>query len=227
MPEPRENQIEFYEGMVRKTAALNMSYWQDDYEDLCQFFRIKVWRALETFDPEKFSSKPDRNGRTPIERYVFMCVTNGVKDVRKRVRRDEVSIEEKVMVRSQRGQEDFRGQAFEYQYLSSEDTWEALQKHLAGPDPNPLPELPSTLSAQEKEIVRLLYLDRSRAEIAERLEMTRPELNSTISGIRAKMADWRPTVKDKPPEGAKAPRPKGAAAAKVKPPKGPSKEVLN
>lgn len=82
MLEPTE--IAFYEGLVRKTASLVAPYVQEEYDDIVAILRIKVWRALEAFDPAR--------ARQPIQGYVFMCVTNQKKDLLKRKRRQEVPL---------------------------------------------------------------------------------------------------------------------------------------
>lgn len=80
----RPTEVAFYEGLVRKTAALYAPHVQEDYEDIVSIFRIKVWRALEAFDPAR--------SRMPIESYVFGCVKNQGKDLLRRKRRQEVAV---------------------------------------------------------------------------------------------------------------------------------------
>ncbi len=79
-------EIAFYEGLVRKTASMIQPYVQEEYDDIVAILRIKVWRALDAFDPER--------ARQPVERYVFMCVANQKKDLLKRKRRQEVPLDE-------------------------------------------------------------------------------------------------------------------------------------
>jgi RNA polymerase sigma factor (sigma-70 family) len=84
-------QIEFYEGLVHKTAGIIAPYVQEEYDDIVAILRIKVWQALRAFDPER--------ARQPIHRYVFMCVANQKKDLLKRKRRQEVPLAEDYDVR--------------------------------------------------------------------------------------------------------------------------------
>lgn len=83
-PEPTE--IDFYEGLVRKTASLIAPYVQEEYDDIVAILRIKVWRALLTFDAARATQ--------PVQRYVFMCVANQKKDLLKRKRRHEVPFDD-------------------------------------------------------------------------------------------------------------------------------------
>jgi DNA-directed RNA polymerase specialized sigma24 family protein len=83
---PESTEITFYEGLVRKTASLIAPYVQEEYDDIVAILRIKVWRALLAFDPERATQ--------PVERYVFMCVANQKKDLLKRKRRREVPLDE-------------------------------------------------------------------------------------------------------------------------------------
>jgi RNA polymerase sigma factor (sigma-70 family) len=85
VPRLESTEIAFYEGLVRKTASLIAPYVQDEYDDIVAILRIKVWRALEAYDPAR--------ARQPIQGYVFMCVTNQKKDLLKRKRRQEVPLD--------------------------------------------------------------------------------------------------------------------------------------
>jgi len=70
-----------YEGLVISTVR----YWRHmittdmDDEDIAQELRMKVWRALETFDPTR--GYPERN-------HVFGAVRNRVKDLIGKKRRE-------------------------------------------------------------------------------------------------------------------------------------------
>jgi RNA polymerase sigma factor (sigma-70 family) len=70
-----------YEGLVISTVR----YWRHmitsdmEDEDIAQELRMKVWRALETFDPSK--GYPERN-------HVFGAVRNRVKDLIGKKRRE-------------------------------------------------------------------------------------------------------------------------------------------
>src|SRR4051794_8115324 len=83
-----------YEGLVFRTAQMYAPFVDDDEEDVRQALRIKVWQALLAYRPRSLET-PDVKGRTPRDKYVFMCVTNQVKDLLKRKKRQEDFIEDK------------------------------------------------------------------------------------------------------------------------------------
>lgn len=173
---PRD--IEFYEGLVFKTASMYAAYVEEDLEDIQQVLRIKVWRALEAFDPTRSSMTR--------QRYVFSCVKNQCKDLVKKKRRNELFIEDVSGVKV--GTDDFTVRdAFEARYLCS-DASEHFDHIESGP-----PLIPSTLSKLEREVVALLYLDFSQKEAATLLGVRRNEMERAVRSLRDKMADWRPT----------------------------------
>lgn len=167
-----------YEGLVRKTASMYAGIVEDDYEDICQVLRIKVWRALLAFDPAK--------ARQSRDAYVFMCLRNRVKDLVKKVRRNELFIEDVAPVPADgsREQSNLRDR-FERRYFAVEDD------QVFGDLDTPL--IPSTLTAAERRVVAYLYADFSQAEIAEEMEIGTKEVATLVGGIREKMADWHPS----------------------------------
>jgi len=80
-PDEMERKMSEYEGLVISTVR----YWRHmittdmDDEDVAQELRMKVWRALETFDPDR--GYPERN-------HVFGAVRNRVKDLIGKKRRE-------------------------------------------------------------------------------------------------------------------------------------------
>jgi len=166
-----------YEGLVRKTAAMYEGIVEDDFDDICQLLRIKVWRALVAFDPTK--------ARQTRDQYVFMCLRNRVKDLVKKVRRNELYIEDVAPIN---GDENELRDWFEARYLivAEADVFGELDK----------PLIPSTLTEGERRIVAYLYLDYSQVEIAEAEEMSVKEVATQVGGIREKMADWHPSPRE-------------------------------
>lgn len=167
--------IRRYEGVVRKTAAMTVEHCDEDFDDICQLFRIKVWKALLSYDPTKVKNEvPDTYGRTPRDRYVFACIKNQAKDLKKRVKRNVSYIEEMT-------------ERFEAGYLGTteEEIFHMIEESA--------PLIPSTLSDRERKIVTLLYLDFDNGEIGEQLGIQRKQVATLVRGIREKMADWAPT----------------------------------
>lgn len=159
---PSSTDIAFYEGLVRKTAAMIAPAVQEDYEDIVAILRIKVWRALVAFDPSR--------ARLPVERYVFMCVTNQKKDLLKRKRRHEVPLDEEYDVR-----------------VDGDVVYSDVEDDVT-------PVIPCTLSAFERELVARLYLGYTERQAGQLLGLTRSQMERALDGVRVKMADWRPTV---------------------------------
>lgn len=180
----KPTELAYYEGLVRKTASMYERIVEDDYEDLCQLFRIKAWRALETYDPSKSSM--------PVERYVFSCIRNQVKDVLKKKRRGELFIEDLTGLATDQAEHQGGGgqsrDRFDARYLMVREDEAYADLNLDAP------LIPSTLTTSELSVVALLYADFGQAEIALRLSMTKREVAASVKSIREKMADWRPSA---------------------------------
>jgi len=154
-----------------------------DFDDICAVLRIKVWKALEAYDPDRWA---DRDG------YVFMCVRNQGKDLVKRrtpehIARDALYIEDVAPVHHDSPRENNNGirDAFELRYLSMNG--EAFDKVIEEPL-----RLPNTLTTNERRVLMLLYLEHRQAEIAPILGLTPSKVKACVKGIREKMADWMP-----------------------------------
>lgn len=171
--------VQFYEGLCRSTAARYVGKVEEDYEDLVSLFRIKAWRALESFDPAK--------SKVPVERYVFSCMVNLGKDLLKKKKRNEAYIED-YRHNNQTGKD--VADRFDAQYLRQDE--EAAFRELTLDKPL----IPSTLDETECSVLALLYYDYSHAEIALRLSITKREVAAVVKQIREKMADWRPSSGD-------------------------------
>lgn len=175
--------LDFYEGLIRKTASMYERLVEEDFDDLCQIFRLKAWRALGTYDPKRSSM--------PVERYVFSCVRNQVKDVLKKERnqmrrdgRSEMLIED-IAPNDQEGAG--MRDRFESRYMQVRE-----DEAFAGANLD-APLIPSTLDRTELQVVALLYAEYGQAEIALRIGLTKREVALAVKSIREKMADWRPS----------------------------------
>lgn len=179
-PRRDPHRVEFYEGLVRKTASRYVGIVQEDYEDLCQILRLKCWRALESFDPAKASQ--------PVQGYVFSCVRNQVKDLLKRKRRNDLYIEDIAPKGKIDGEVGLRD-SFEARYLRSDE--ERAFAEVLGDTPL----IPSTLTTRERTVLVCLYLEYGHTDIAESLDLTKRDVSRAVKGIREKMADWKPSAK--------------------------------
>lgn len=171
-----------YEGLVHSTAARYVSVMAGaamDFDDICQVLRIKVWKALEVYDPTRWADR---------DRYVFMCVRNQGKDLVKRrtpdhIARDSLMIED--VAPTVNGNGAIRD-AFELRYLSSDEE-QSYMDVLEEP-----PMIPSTLTSNERRVLKLLYHEFRQAEMAPILKLSPSQVKGCVKGIRAKMADWAP-----------------------------------
>jgi DNA-directed RNA polymerase specialized sigma24 family protein len=178
-----------YEGLVRTTASLCVPFVEEDFDDICQFLRYKVWKALESFDPCKLRVRVAGTQAiaTARDKYVYSCVQNGKKDVLKKKRHGILFIEDLAPVDesdAKGGHHTLSRSFFEERYLVVENAFAHLEQEL--------PTIPSTLSEAEKTVILLLYLDFKPPEIALRTGLTRKEITVVLKSIRGKMADWRP-----------------------------------
>lgn len=186
---PKPTELAHYEGLVRKTAGIYAAYVEDDYEDICQILRVKAWRALCAYDPTR--------SKLPIERYVFSCLRNQVKDLLKKKRRNELFISDLGLPSSTadssytgtfaNGAEGAVHHHFEARYLSMNEE--------AGLDGllDDLPTIPSTLSETERSVLALVYYGYSHTDIADRLSLSKREVAAAVREIKLKMSDWKPS----------------------------------
>lgn len=177
--------LEHYEGLIFKTARLLVGVVEDEVEDIQQVLRIKVWRALLAYDPER--------SKLPRDNYVFSCLMNQKKDLIKKRRLNILFIEDVAPAPAGGDEGNFRRQSrdkFEDRYLSAghDQVFGAVE------DDDVL--VPSTLTQLERKIVVLLYRDYRQQEIAAALDLPKKQLEKAMRSVRAKMADWRPTPEE-------------------------------
>jgi RNA polymerase sigma factor (sigma-70 family) len=168
--------VESFEGLVLRTAGMYYQGLRMDEDDVRQRLRIKVWKALESFRPERATQT--------VEKYVFMCVTNEVKDLLKQADRAKRNKPE-CFIEDQYGSEAMR-ERFDAAHLAHDEEGECeayVERTI---------ELPSTLNFMERQVVVLLLLDMNQTEIAARLGWTRQRVRRTHAAVMEKMADWRP-----------------------------------
>lgn len=174
------------------TARRYHPFVQDDFEDICQFLRIKVYRALLSYDARKARAIRE-DGRDPRDAYVFSCVKNGAKDLFKRGQRDEVFLEDLAPASSFDSSDGRPG-------LKSRDRFEheigmtSTHEQVYGTVEDDDVLVPNTLSDLEKHVVVLLYRDYRQSEVARKLGLPKRDMERTMRSIRQKLADWRPNV---------------------------------
>lgn len=192
-----------YEGLVKKTALMlktgehpdlhGKAPVEADLEDIEQLLRLKVMKAVQSFDPSRAKAGAAvKRGRSARDGYVNMCLRDQAKDIAKKKRRGELFIEDIAPVSfgdsARNGGSDmgFRDK-FTERYLSAdhEEVFHDVEQEL--------PVIPSTLSDRERLVLVLMYRSYRQTEIAVRLGITKREVESAVRAIRSKMADWRPS----------------------------------
>lgn len=179
-----------YEGLVFRTAILYEGRVEGmDLDDLRQTFRIKVWTALQAYDPSRSS--------LPEGRYVFGCLYNQGKDLLRRKKRRELYIEDIAPERTALTSNE--NSTYSNQRDKFEAKYMALQpEEVYGLIENEDAVVPNTLDHIERRVVCLIYANYNKGEIAKSLGLSRRELGIAFVGIETKMADWSPTSEGRP-----------------------------
>jgi RNA polymerase sigma factor (sigma-70 family) len=172
----RAEKLRKYEGLVFSTARMYAGRLRVEEDDLQQVLRLRIWKALEAYDP--------RRSRVIEESFVFTCVRNQIKDlVKARIRRDN----------AKPGWMPDEVPGIREVYIEDQQPgWEIPVEEQEGDEVL----LPSTLTANERQVVALLYVGFSQAEIAVLMTVPPREVWAHVRVIREKMADWRPTSPD-------------------------------
>jgi RNA polymerase sigma factor (sigma-70 family) len=177
--------LRHYEGLVYKTALLTAPLVEEDFDDVVQLLRIKVWKALIAWDPARAPKLVARVGLDKArDRSVFAWLKNYQRDLIKKLRRGEVSLDGL----SFRDQE--TGERIELYdgFGSTATTADEVYGHVEAD----LPLIPSTLTPLELRVVCLLYADYRQSEVAVHLAVPKREVERLVRSIRLKMADWQP-----------------------------------
>lgn len=186
------------EGLVFETARqIQAGGVELEFEDICQLLRIKAWQAVAKFSDKRaaaaqgtMSDAVDRHGRTPLERFVFGCMTNLRYDIEKRrPRRYNASIDE--IKETGVGVEDW----FDVRYLSvdAEQVFAEVEDEVDLDD----------LDEQERAVVTLQLAGFSPSEIGTELGLPRAQREQVMRSVREKLSGLRPSGPSRP----RAPRP--------------------
>lgn len=165
-----DRRVEGYEGLCRRFASNVFGFVPDlDFDDLCQLYRVKAWRALASYD------RAHDAGLTEY-RYVQMCLKNLEKDLKNRVRRPVAYIEDMRPQSRDRVEARLLSSSADEVYAEVED------------EPLDLDDL----TALEVEIVVRLYVGWSQADVVRSLGIEKNEMTRAMRSIRLKLGDWRP-----------------------------------
>ncbi len=199
-----DDRIEHYEGLVTETASQIVACGVElEFDDVRQLLRIKAWRALLMFDTQRaaeskhLSHARDRYGRTPRERYVFICVANMRKDIEKRPRRYLASIDDLRDDAAHQGrtavsETGMRADRFDARYLSTD------HEQVYGPVEDEEIKLPSTMTRLERRVIKLRLKGRLLFEIDQELSLSRAQREKVMRSVREKLADWQPATAPEP-----------------------------
>lgn len=162
----------YYEALVRSTTRMYARRLRVESEDLEQVLRFRVWLALKAYD--------ERRSRATRRSFVFTCLRNQIKDlVKSRIRRDRAGSE--VYIEDEAPSEASR-EVWEGQYLS--ELPDARLEEVV--------VLPATISADERQVLALVYVGYSLTEASRLLGVTSKIVGARMASIRVKMDDWRP-----------------------------------
>lgn len=178
--------LRHYEGLVYRTAQMIDRFVEDDFDDIVQELRIKVWKALEKWDPARAPKLVAKYGEDVArDRSVFAWVKNKQIDIVKKKRRGDVSLDS-LGIRDTVSEFGVDGQLVGlHAAVGAED--EGFARAEAG-----LPLIPSTLGDMELRVMCLLYADYWQSEIAATLGIEKRDVERILRSVRRKMADWKP-----------------------------------
>jgi RNA polymerase sigma factor (sigma-70 family) len=155
-------------------------------EDLAQELRVRVWRAVATYDATK--------SPLSLERYVFQAITNKIKDFKRDAAREARRREDSGMTllhiedikvrwhaRNETQQEVFDGF---FHYVTHDEVYGDVDEGVFA--------LPSTITGGEADVLVLLMMGMSKRQAADRLMVSRTDVERTVSALRTKLADWKP-----------------------------------
>lgn len=171
--------VRAYEGLCRRMASQVVTFVPAlDFDDLLQLYRLKTWRAVQAFAPERWAT---RRGDAEY-RFVLMCLKNLEKDLKNRVRRDVAYLEDEPTLGLH------SRDAFEARLLSSsaDEVYASVEEERL--------DLPPELSRLEAQIVVRLYVGCSQAEVARSLNIEKNAMTRAMRRIRRKLRDWRPEL---------------------------------
>jgi DNA-directed RNA polymerase specialized sigma24 family protein len=181
-------ELRAFEGLVFSTARMFAAQVGREEEDLAQELRVRVWRAIATYDPARSTQS--------LERYVFSAVANKIKDF-KRDRAREVErqrangltflhIEDMVLDRRSGSQRRSQQEAFDglFYYATRDEVYGHVDEGLL--------TLPNTVTEREAEVTVLLMLGVTRIGVVQRLGPGPPDVDACVRSLRRKMADWKP-----------------------------------
>lgn len=175
--------IERYEGLVFKTTQMFAEQVKLEPEDMRQELRITVLKAVRTYSAKRSKTESGEEG------YVFGCVTNRVKDLKRdAARRAKDGRMVVVHIEDQQKHGDFNFQdSFEFAYLS------ASHEQVFGGVEGPF-ALPENVTEEERRVAVQMAIGYTRIEIADELGINYSMVLKLVADLREKCAAWRPAA---------------------------------
>lgn len=177
-----------YEGLIFSTARRYAAFVDLDLEDVQQILRVKVFKALLSYEPAKATVRVD--GRDPRDTYVFQCVKNQAKDLLKKKPRNESFLED---VAPANTTYDATTHAPSRDRFENDNGLASTHEEVYGAIEDDDLVIPNTLTPLEHRIICLLYASYRQSEVARSLGLAKRDMERSMRSIRAKMEDWRPT----------------------------------
>lgn len=179
-----------YEGLIFTTTQRVYGRCEEEFDDIRQILRLKVWQALCAYKPKAGLTVKLQRGRR--DRFVFSCMTNRVKDLLKKKKHGEILIDDyyhgdgPATLGNRKSRE-----WFDETYLAE------THDQVFGQVEDDSVLIPSTLDDTERQVICLLYADYGQTEIASYLGLEKRRVERTMKSIRGKMIDWHPGDSDR------------------------------
>lgn len=188
-----DEQVRRFEPLVRTTARqlargdhptmAGMPPIEIEEDDIAQLLFMKVLYAVRKWDPQR--SAGAKNGKDPLQRWVFSCVYDCCKDIARKRRRFDMMLEDLTdEVCVGKGKDLVDRDITQGQFLSEERAFESDEPT----------DLLDTLPEREREVARLLYLGYSQTEITQQLNLSKRETAGLVKSVRLSLADLRSDV---------------------------------
>jgi RNA polymerase sigma factor (sigma-70 family) len=177
-----------FEGLVFRTSRMYAAQVKKDPDDLAQELRIRVWKAISTYDPER--------SRTSLESYVFSVVQNKIKDYKRDAARAAgrpvVLHIEDMQLGGKRTNNDVGSHAEAKQELFDR-LFNRIEAETVYAEVDDRYQLPSTVTEPERQVLMLLAAGCSRDEIVGLLGVTRGQVDGMVRVLREKLAHLKPS----------------------------------
>lgn len=178
--------VAYYEGLIFVTTKRIEKYVEAEPEDIAQRLRIKVWTALERYDQSR--------SKMTVERWIFQCLRNEVKDILKKRKEFNVHIEEFSAPQSTGSpnadsRSNLDATPFARRYLSV-----APETVFADVEDDEDEVILPGLTEEEQTVARLLVENYTQPEIAVKMGIRLLQVRAYIAAIKLKLTAANPDL---------------------------------